>query len=188
VKPLKLAGAGTIVSATVTLGYGVDHGRAEELLCRAAEAAGLSEPFVHILNLDDVSVEYRTAGLLTEVKHLLSARSQLRAAILDTLHAAGIEIMSPAIIDQRRVEPGARYLPPPRATAPEPRPNGAESAETVAFDKAEQASEVETLRIEIEQLDKKINASEKGSAREALTARRDRLKERLVAAEKEPQG
>jgi hypothetical protein len=69
--------SGTIVSATVTLGYGVDHALAERLLCRAAEAAGLTEAFVHIVSLGDVSVEYRAAGLLTEVKHLLSAPTSL---------------------------------------------------------------------------------------------------------------
>jgi hypothetical protein len=43
--------------------------------------------------------------------------------------------MSPAVMDQRRVESGVRYIPPSPARAAEPIPNGTESANTVAFER-----------------------------------------------------
>ena len=48
--------SGTIISATLSLGYDLDHRRIEPLLMEAAEACGLSEPFVHILELGNFSV------------------------------------------------------------------------------------------------------------------------------------
>ena len=62
---------------------------------QAADKIGLSEPFVQILALGDFSVTYRAAGLLTETKQLIAFQSRLRVAILDALHASGVEIVSP---------------------------------------------------------------------------------------------
>jgi len=62
--------SGTIVSATCSLGYDVNHTRVEELLRDAADTAGLTEPFVQVLDLGDFSVTYKVAGLLKEVKSL----------------------------------------------------------------------------------------------------------------------
>ena len=87
--------SGTIVSATVSLGYDVSRTKIEELLLVAAGNTGLQDPFVQILDLGDFSVTYRISGLLTNVKRLLSARTRLRAAMLTALHEAGVEIVSP---------------------------------------------------------------------------------------------
>jgi small-conductance mechanosensitive channel len=70
--------SGTIITATVSLGYDVPHRRIEELLLEAAAMAELQEPFVQVVDLGDFSVTYRVAGLLTEVKQIISARSKLR--------------------------------------------------------------------------------------------------------------
>ena len=51
--------SGTMISATLSLGYDVNHKTVEPLLMEAAEACGLMEPFVHILELGDFSVSYR---------------------------------------------------------------------------------------------------------------------------------
>ena len=56
--------SGTIVSATVSLGYDTSHSRLEALLKEAAKRAGLGESFVQVVDLGDFSVNYRLAGFL----------------------------------------------------------------------------------------------------------------------------
>ncbi|MEJ2274148.1 MAG: mechanosensitive ion channel family protein [Woeseiaceae bacterium] len=91
-QPLKVVRAsGTIITAEVSLGYDVPHGRAAEVLRKAAANAELKDGFVQVRELGDFSVTYRVAGLLEDVTSLISARSRLRAAMLDALHAADIE-------------------------------------------------------------------------------------------------
>ncbi|NCB47003.1 mechanosensitive ion channel, partial [bacterium] len=65
--------SGTIISASLSLGYDLDHTRIEPLLMEAAKSSGLSEPFVHILELGNFSVTYRVSGLLEDPKRLISA-------------------------------------------------------------------------------------------------------------------
>ncbi|MEO6201684.1 MAG: mechanosensitive ion channel family protein, partial [Nitrospirales bacterium] len=96
----------------MSLGYDISHKTIEKLLAEAALAANLTDPFVHIMELGDYSVTYRVSGFLVEVKQLLSARSNLRAKMLTTLHNAGIEIVSPVVMNQRRLADGLRVLPP----------------------------------------------------------------------------
>lgn len=94
--PLKVVrSSGTIVSAEVSLGYEIPRDHIEQLLREAAKTAGLEEPFVRIVELGDFSVTYRAAGLLTDVKKVISSGSLLRGAVMDELHGAGIEIVSP---------------------------------------------------------------------------------------------
>ena len=83
--------SGTIVSATVSIGYDVSHHRLEDLFVQAAEAADLIEPYVQVVDLGDYSVNYRVAGFLEDPRNLLAARSRLRGFILDTLSEAGDE-------------------------------------------------------------------------------------------------
>lgn len=138
--------SGTIVSATVSLGYDNPHSVVEPLLVEAAGRAGLEEPFVQIMELNDFSVSYRVGGFLPEVKQILTARSNLRAMMLDTLHDANIEIVSPTFMYQRQTDGQSRSLPPKsrsywQAAAP------AEDTipEELIFDKAEQAERLEQL-------------------------------------------
>jgi len=53
---------GTIISATLSLGYDIDHNRIELLLMEAAQTCGLKEPFVHILELGNFAVTYRMSS------------------------------------------------------------------------------------------------------------------------------
>lgn len=143
---------GTMVSAEVSLGYETAHGRIEELLIRAAEEVGLSDPFVYVIELGDFSVTYRVAGLLEEVKHLLSTQSRLRMAMLDALHGAGVEIVSPTFMNTLARQPNDKTIPPhPKATPP-PENNTAKLPETVVFDKADEAESLENLRRRFEEL------------------------------------
>ena len=142
---------GTAVSATVSLGYDVAWSRVEPLLLEAATHAGLDEPFVQIIELGDYSVVYRAAGFLTDVRTLITARSRLRAAMLDALHGDGVEIVSPTFMNQRPVQPGDRFLPPSNDAVSAAHKEGL--PEAVAFDKADQAQTREFLERELEALE-----------------------------------
>jgi small-conductance mechanosensitive channel len=67
--------SGTIVSATLTLGYDVHHARVEPLLMEAAKQVKLEEPFVWIMELGNFSVTYRISGFLADIKSLLRGRT-----------------------------------------------------------------------------------------------------------------
>lgn len=145
--------SGTMISASLSLGYDVAHSRIETLLKEAASESGLEEPFVHVRELGDFSVTYWVSGFLAEVKHLLTARSNLRRAILDTLHGAGIEIVSPTFMNQRRIGDGVQVIPPEADGGPAPQKQSPaeEKPEDRIFDKAEEAGERESLRVELEE-------------------------------------
>jgi small-conductance mechanosensitive channel len=182
--------SGTIVSATVSLGYDVPRGRIEELLLEAARRAELADPFVMTQELGDFSVTYRIAGLLTEVKSLISARSRLRGAMLDSLHGGGIEIVSPLFHNQRKLEPDQVFIPKvePRKVAKVEQ--GAPVPEEILFDKADQAEAEEEMERTLSSVSDEISALEtelKGASeaeKPALERKRERLeaeKERLAA-------
>jgi small-conductance mechanosensitive channel len=155
--PVKVVrSSGTIVSAHVSLGYDVPRAQIEGLLLEAAQTAGLAEPFVQIFELGDFSVTYRAAGLLEEVKELLPARSRLRAAMLDTLHRSGIEIVSPSFMNQRALPPEKVFIPELAPYAPVG--SGAPDAppERLVFDKAEEAESREALREQLKQIQERV--------------------------------
>ena len=135
--------SGTIVSTAVSLGYDVPRQNIEALLLDAARSVDLKEPFVHIEDLGDFSVLFRVHGLLTEVKRLLSVRSQLRAAVLDHLHKGGIEIVSPNFMNQRVIPPGQTFIP--RPTNLKVDSSQTSIAEEVIFDKADEAESLQEL-------------------------------------------
>lgn len=130
--------SGTIISATLSLGYDRDHRDIEPLLLRAAETSGLEDSFVQIVDLDDFSVRYRIGGFLPEVKQLITARSSLRSCVLDALHGAGVEIVSPAYMNQRRVPEDTPVIPKRRVGRRET--VAATPMEEIAFDKAEESA------------------------------------------------
>ena len=131
--------SGTFIAATVSLGYDVPREKIEKCLVEAAEHAGLTDPFVFVLELGDFSITYQAAGFLEEVKYLISAESELREQMLDSLHRAGIEIVSPTFMNQRQLAGDKLFVPKvgrvtrPPAAADESRP------EERMFDKADLA-------------------------------------------------
>ena len=141
---------GTLVSADVSLGYDAPRRSVEKALLAAAANAGLAEPFVQIKALLDHAVAYRVSGYLEDVRSLVSKRTELNAAVLDGLHGAGLEIVSPSFMNQRRLEPGVPVMPAaavedgPGQTA-EAEPDGAEP-EQLMFDKAELAGRLTRLQ------------------------------------------
>ena len=137
---------GTVVSATVSLGYDVPRTEIEAALIAAASSLGLEEPFVHITELGDFSVTYRIAGFLTDVKHVLRNRSRLRASVLDHLHRAGIEIVSPTFMNQRAVPPEQVFIPRRQPGTGILESHADEVPADLVFDKAERAGHLEELR------------------------------------------
>lgn len=146
-QPVKtIRSSGTLVSAEVSIGYDIHHIDIERLLVQAAEKTELAEPFVHILELGNFTVSYRVSGLLLEVKKLLTVRSMLYRHILDVLHDAQIEIMSPSVMNQRKLEPEKKVIPAKRVVS-EPAHS---VAEEVAFDKAEAAEAAESAALAVQ--------------------------------------
>jgi small conductance mechanosensitive channel len=172
--------SGTVVSATVSLGYDVAHARVEDLLCRAAESSGLSDPFVQVIALHDHAVEYRVAGFLADVKTILSARSRLRARILDTLHGEGVEIASPSFMVQRPQDPAVPAIPartPGRGSSA-----SSDEPERRVFDKAETAERLEDLKAERAEAAGALMELRKASEDDPERVRLERRVERLDAA------
>lgn len=171
-QPVKVVrSSGTIVSATVSLGYDVPRSKIEQALLAAAAQSELQEPFVQILELGDFSVVYRIAGLLAEVKTLISTKSRLRRATLDALHDAGIEIVSPSFMNTRSFPQETTFIPATERVAPAAasadREQPSLTVEELVFDKAEEA-EKSDLEAAIEQLGAELEA-----AQEKLAASRD---------------
>ncbi|MCS7470869.1 mechanosensitive ion channel family protein [Stieleria sp. ICT_E10.1] len=188
--PIRVVRAsGTIIKSDISLGYDVPQQDVFRVLTEAATNAGLKDGFVQIRGLGDYSITYRVAGLLEDVKSLISSRSRLNEAALDALHAADIEIVSPSFMNTRPIPEDKRFIPQPTLKVVARQPGKTPSAEDVAFDKAEDAATVEELRTSIQLTDGEIIARKQektdapGPSVEQLIARRERLLEKLKVAE-----
>ncbi|MCK5126636.1 MAG: mechanosensitive ion channel family protein [candidate division Zixibacteria bacterium] len=176
--------SGTIISASVSLGYDIPRSKIKKLLLEAAGQAELSEPFVHVKELGDYSVKYLVAGLLEDPKHIISGRSRLKGKVLDVLHEGGVEIVSPTFMNTRDFSDGKRFIPvsePSKAENTDSEPE----VEEVAFDKADEAESLENLKEKLEQISQEVSEVEselKGSpgpdAEVQLKKRLTRLKKR----------
>ena len=177
--------SGTIISATLSLGYDVPHEQIETLLNEAAERCGLDEPFTLVMELNDFSVTYRVGGFSTEVNRLLSTKSSLRRHILSILHENGIEIVSPNFMNQRVLAPDQKMIPPltqkQAGTRPVDTPED-RSPEDVIFDKADTAAEREGLKKEMAEALERLKAleAELKSAEDAMKDRLTRERENLA--------
>ncbi|HED54397.1 MAG TPA: mechanosensitive ion channel [Phycisphaerales bacterium] len=147
--------SGTVVWCELSLGYDAHHAKVEPLLLRAIEQAGLVDGFVLVRELGDFAVTYRACGLLEDVKKLITTRSDLRERVLDVLHEAGIEIVSPMYMNQRQIT--ERAIPERVRAGPE-----AESSppEDIIFDKADDAERVENIRKSLNEAREAIKALE----------------------------
>ena len=156
--PLKIIReSGTIISTTVSLGYDLDRSIIESALLEAAKESELSDPFVYITNLGDFSVTYKISGLLTEVKKYFTVTSKLNAKVLDHLHSANIEIVSPGFMNQRQVNE-IKFIP---KITKESKPVWDEKLpEELVFDKAIQADKIEDKMASSEKIDKEIEQLE----------------------------
>lgn len=181
---ITIRSSGTIVSTELSLGFDVHHGQIEPLLLQAATSSGLDDAFVHVLEIGNFAVTYRIAGFLEETKRLLTARSELCRAVLDALHGADIEILSPTYMVQRPLAETARVMPVSVYAAPSaPVSEAVDTPEELLFDKAEQAeqqsAERKALRASIEELH--------GSLKAALVGDRAEIKARIEKAQEQLQ-
>jgi len=174
--PVKvILSSGTIISAEVSLGYDVSRTDVEDILKTAVTSTGLTDPFVLIMELGDYAVTYRASGMLVEVKHLISIRSRLREMMLDNLHQAGIEIVSPAFMNTRALPEQKVFIPHRSVPKTEEKSGTEPGIEKLVFDIADEAESVEKLN---EMLTETINEidSVKSQIKEASS---DEGKERM---------
>ena len=177
--------SGTILSANLSIGYDHHHDKITQLLITAANNCQLEEPFVQIIELGNYSISYRVSGLLTEVKSMISSRSRLYANILDTLHQANVEIMSPNFMNTRNIADSPPAIPkdtekPAQHIPKHAAPNSDTTPEDMIFDKAEEAEQQERSSTELSEDIKALN--------EQLKDAENELKERLelqIARKKE---
>lgn len=183
--PVKvIRSSGTFISATVSLGYDNSYVTIENALLAAAEDAGLLDPFVRVVELNDYSVSYRISGLLEEVKQLLRARSRLRECMLDRLHERGVEIVSPTFMNQRQYAADQRFIPTTRR-GPKITEEEEVAPEEIAFDKAERAQRVDELKQEHESITAVLkdmraaadSAEDKSKLEKAIAEKEQRLSE-----------
>ncbi|WP_346993362.1 mechanosensitive ion channel family protein [Alteromonas gracilis] len=174
--------SGAIVSVDISLGYDIHHSVIEKHLIDAAHNAKLTEPFVQVISLGDFSVSYRIAGLLLEVKSLLSARSRLHKCVLDALHNNDIEIVSPGFINQRPQPDGVKMI----AKTPQALSSDSDvspSPEDVIFDKAEDAEKHEKSKAAIAESLVSIEAalsSADGNEKDLLKTQKAKLEQDLA--------
>ncbi len=173
--------SGTVISADVSLGYDVDRRDIEAALLKALEQSELGDGFVQIRGLGDFSVTYRASGWLDEAGLLVSTRSKLRGRMLDALHEAGIEIVSPNFMNQRVLDPAGKIIPAKRHRQREKDTDG--HAEGVLFNKAEITSTVDTLESKIQSLKESLKNEELDEAeRDEIKAELGIRTEELEAA------
>lgn len=151
---------GTILSAEVSLGYDIHHAQIEPLLESAAVDAGLEEPWVSVQDLLDHSVLYRINGMLPDTKNMLSTRSKLRRCILDQLHGAGLEIVSPAFMNQRQLDPTVNVSPALRRTHAPRNTDETAAPEELIFDAAEEAAALEEVKQKLLRLKQQIKTNQ----------------------------
>lgn len=183
--PVKVVSAtGTLVSTDVSLGYDAARQSVEQALIAGAERAGLTEPFVQIKALLDHAVAYRVSGFLEEVRSLVSKRTELNAAVLDSLHGAGLEIVSPSFVNQRRIGSDTPVAPAAAATGTDATAEPARAEpEQMMFDKAELAGRLTRLQSQRDEIAAEIKALEQarteGSSDDSEIAWRRRQLETL---------
>ncbi len=181
--PVKvIRSSGTLVTAEVSLGYDITHSVVENALLGAAAAAGLKEPFVYIMDLGDFAITYRLAGLLTDVKSLLSTRSNLRVQMLDHLHRAGVEIVSPTFMNQRVLSADKVFVPSDQRAAHRA-DRQKELPEAVVFDKADEAESLEKLRERHTALREELETMKTSLADATSEDSRDRIKKNIDVLE-----
>jgi len=180
--------SGTFVAVDVSLGYEIGHKAVDDALSLAVEQAGLEEPFVLIDELFDHAIRYRVHGLLKDTKELLSARSRLRRAVVNALHAADIQIVSPSFMNRVEYPTDRKFIPNPTETAKrsEDPSETSDKVEAIAFDRAEEAESIERLyalqeklRREREEISSKIKEAEDREAKRRLEAEREKIDGRI---------
>ncbi len=180
--------SGTFISVECSLGYDVNRLKIEEALLKAAKNCELDDPFVHIISLGDFSIVYRVHGLLKDVKSIVSARSRLTGHVIDALHAADIEIVSPNFMNQKQV--GDTIFIPKSYRTTDKEVLEENTPESLIFDKAEEAEGIEKRKERLAEVEQKIKQQQEElkaaedettkSKLEATIKKSEEIKEKLV--------
>ncbi|WP_292464098.1 mechanosensitive ion channel domain-containing protein [Methanolobus sp.] len=145
--PLKtIRSSGTIITTSVSLGYDISRKSIEKNLLLAAENTGLESPFVHVTNLGDFSVTYKVGGLLKDLESLITKRSDFKKNVMDSLHGADIEIVSPTFMNQRVFGQDYVCIPPEEKDETPSQPDvTVPKTEDIIFDKAIEARNLDAI-------------------------------------------
>jgi small-conductance mechanosensitive channel len=142
----------TVVSTSVSLGYDVPRLQIEDLLKSAATETGLSDPYLYITNLGDYSVTYRIHGFLDDSGKYFMTCSKLNGNVMDILHENNIEIASPAIMNQRRVDD---YQFIPKNDHHDLEEEEDQNPELLVFDEAIESARTEEKKVLIDKIEAK---------------------------------
>ena len=184
--PVKvIRSSGTLVTADVSLGYDIPHMKIEKALIKAATEVSLEDPFVHIISLGDFSVTYRISGLLTEVKSLLSTRSQLKKEMLVQLHKANIEIVSPTFMNQRVFNTEKTFRPNPASYSKSHDDDDKDLPEVMVFDKADAAESIERIQERQVEVHKKLETYKKLLTEETDETKKEKIQVKIDILEKQ---
>lgn len=165
-----------LIDAGLSLGYDVSHHDVETVLKQAAHKIGLTDVFVQVTDLGDFSIAYRVAGFLDNPKLLLSARSNLRKQMIDSLHAAGVEIVSPTFMNQRQYRTDDVFISEVKAY--QERKNRRSEASKV-FDKAETAEQIDLLKEQLSQLEHRLKQCDNDEEKQQIINKKEILKTEL---------
>lgn len=172
-----IPGDKALVDATLSLGYDVSHHHVERVLKSAATKIGLRNSFVQITDLGDFSIAYRVAGFVDNPKLLLSARSNLRKQVIDSLHDSGIEIVSPTFMNQRQYRSDETFIS--EVTAYQQRQN-AKNEQSKVFDKAETAEQIGRLKTQLSDIETQLKTTSNDEETQQLQQQRDDLRTQIT--------
>lgn len=172
-----IPGDKALIDATLSLGYDVSHHDVERVLKSAATKIGLKDNFVQVTDLGDFSIGYRVAGFVDNPKLLLSARSNLRKQVIDSLHANDIEIVSPTFMNQRQYRSDEMFIS--NVTAYQERQN-AKTEQSKVFDKAETAEQIEHLKTQLNTVEEALKADANEENITQLQQQSEALKAKII--------
>ena len=168
--------SGTFIKGICSLGYDVNRQKIEKALLDAADRAGLKDAFVRVEELGDFSVVYTVAGLVENIKTVLSAQSRLNAMMLDALHDADIEIVSPNFMNQRQT--GDTIFIPKKVRKHE-EVEQTDAPEDKIFDKAEEAESLEKRKESLADIEKKLKNLQEELKVATEEAQKEDIKKRI---------
>ncbi|PID65641.1 MAG: mechanosensitive ion channel protein MscS [Gammaproteobacteria bacterium] len=166
-----------LIDATLSLGYDVSHHQVEEILQSAAEKIGLFDAFVQVVELGDFSITYRVAGFLDNPKLLLSMRSNLRKQVIDSLHGAGVEIVSPTFMNQRQYRSDEMFISEVKKYQER---HNSKAEPTHVFDKAETAETLADLKMQLKTLEEQLKTAT-DTEKAKLLQQQQRLNKQIAA-------
>ncbi|MDZ7741400.1 MAG: mechanosensitive ion channel [Bacteroidota bacterium] len=172
--PVKLTRkTNSVISSSVSLGYDVAREKIEAALKEAATLSGLKDPYVYITGLGDYSATYKIHGFLEDTNKFFSTSSRLNALVMDTLHQNGIEIVSPAFMNQRRVE-DKKFVPKPVPV--KKKAEEAVSPEELVFDEAIKSGKIEKKKDVLKEMAEKTGAMKEKLKEEKDSQEKERIK------------